>query len=217
MLSRPARARIARKEATSSIHNVMPKLPLKTPLKSEPVKRTGGCRDTHGTHTGHAGAQGHTDHTDEPHNHPNTSNTQPACQHEPRRPKPQPRQPTQQPQARSRPLPAAESEEAAPSEPDPASTRSQSASELYCTVLTPATGGAGTHGRTGMPEVPEFCSGKLNVQEVRRSRRGPPYPPRATPHHRLKVRGLRCSTADPPSTQVLSRVSLVGATHNQGS
>ena len=36
--------------------------------------------------------------------------------------------PTQQPQARSRPLPAADSEEAAPSEPDPASTRSQSAS-----------------------------------------------------------------------------------------
>ena len=83
---------------------------------------------TRDTHTGRAGAQGHTDHTDEPHNHPNTSNTQPACQHEPRRPKPQPRQPTQQPQARSRPLPAAESEEAAPSEPDPASTRSQSAS-----------------------------------------------------------------------------------------
>ena len=211
MLSRPARARIARKEATSSIHNVMPKLPLKTPLKSEPVKRTGGCRDTHGTHTGHAGAQGHTDHTDEPHNHPNSpTHTRTSAQ----RPKPRP---TQQPQARSRPLPAADSEEAAPSEPDPASTRSQSASELYCTVLTPATGGAGTHGRTGMPEVPEFCSGKLNVQEVRRSRRGPPYPPRATPHHRLKVRGLRCSTADPPSTQVLSRVSLVGATHNQGS
>ena len=36
--------------------------------------------------------------------------------------------PAQHPQARSRPLPAADSEEAAPSEPDPAFTRSQSAS-----------------------------------------------------------------------------------------
>jgi hypothetical protein len=43
-----------------------------------------------------------------------------------RRPKPRP---TQHPQARSRPLPAADSEEAAPSEPDPASTCSQSASQ----------------------------------------------------------------------------------------
>ena len=127
MLSRPARARIARKEATSSIHNVMPKLPLKTPLKSEPVKRTGGCRDTHGTHTGHAGAQGHTDHTDEPHNHPNSpTHTRTSA----RRPKPRP---TQQPQARSRPLPAADSEEAAPSvEPYRASTRSHSAPPRAC-------------------------------------------------------------------------------------
>jgi len=42
-----------------------------------------------------------------------------------RRPKPRP---TQEPQARSRPPPAADSEEAIPSELDPASTRSQSAS-----------------------------------------------------------------------------------------
>ena len=34
----------------------------------------------------------------------------------------------EQPQARSRPLPAVDSEEAAPSEPDPAASRSQSAS-----------------------------------------------------------------------------------------
>jgi hypothetical protein len=42
-----------------------------------------------------------------------------------RRPKPRP---TQQQEARSRPLPAADSEEAAPSKPDSAPTRSQSAS-----------------------------------------------------------------------------------------
>jgi hypothetical protein len=37
---------------------------------------------------------------------------------------------SRQPQVRSRPLPAADSEEAAPSEPNPASTRSQSASPV---------------------------------------------------------------------------------------
>ena len=42
-----------------------------------------------------------------------------------RRPYPRP---TQQPQPRSRMLPAADSEEAAPSEPDPAASRSESAS-----------------------------------------------------------------------------------------
>ena len=90
-------------------------------------KKTPGSRDTHGTHTGHAGAQGHTDHTDEPHNHPNSpTHTRTSAQ----RPKPRP---TQQPQARSRPLPAADSEEAAPSvEPYPASTRSHSAPPRAC-------------------------------------------------------------------------------------
>ena len=57
--------------------------------------------------------------------------SQPSTQtqrHKPAR-KPRPtQQPQEQPQARSRPLPAADSEEAAPGEPDPASTRSQSAS-----------------------------------------------------------------------------------------
>ena len=65
-------------------------------------------RGTHGTHP-----RGRTDHTDEPHNHPNpTSND--TYPHDPqsttrmttRRPKPRP---TQQPQARSQPLPAADS------------------------------------------------------------------------------------------------------------
>jgi len=59
----------------------------------------------------------------------NLTTIQTHQQHTPRtsarRPKPRP---TQQPQAQSRPLPAADSEEATPSKPDPASTRSQSAS-----------------------------------------------------------------------------------------
>ena len=76
----------------------------------------------HTGHTGHTGARGHTDHTDEPHNHPPKANDTPA-----RKPRPT-QQPQEQLQARSRPLPAADSEEAALSEPDPASTRSQSAS-----------------------------------------------------------------------------------------
>jgi len=111
---------------TDEPHNHPSKPTTHNPL---PVKRHRRSRDTHGTHTGHAGAQRHTDHTDEPHkSQPSkpTNNTQvPARRTSARRPKPWP---TQQPQARSRPLPAADSEEAAPSEPDPASTRSQSAS-----------------------------------------------------------------------------------------
>jgi hypothetical protein len=46
-----------------------------------------------------------------------------------RRPKLRPsQQPQERPQARSRPLPAVDSEEAAPNEPDPAASRSQSTS-----------------------------------------------------------------------------------------
>ena len=88
-------------------------------------KKTPGGAGTHTGHTGHTGARGHTGHTDEPHNHPPKTNDTPA-----RKPRPtqQPGQPQEQLQARSRPLPAADSEEAAPSEPDPASTRSQSSS-----------------------------------------------------------------------------------------
>jgi hypothetical protein len=52
-----------------------------------------------------------------------TNNTHPARPRDERG-----RGPTQEPQAQSRPPPAADSEEATPSEPDPASTRSQSAS-----------------------------------------------------------------------------------------
>ena len=78
-------------------------------------KKTPGGAGTHTGHTGHTGARGHTDHTDEPHNHPLKSNDTPA-----RKPRPT-QQPQEQPQARSRPLPAADSEEAAPGEPDPAS------------------------------------------------------------------------------------------------
>ncbi len=84
-------------------------------------KKTPGGAGTHTGHTGHADAQRH---TDESHNQPN-----PPTTHTPRTSarQPKPRR-TQQPQARSRPLPAADSEEATPSEPDPASARSQSAS-----------------------------------------------------------------------------------------
>ena len=85
-------------------------------------KDTGGSRDTHGTGTGHTGAHGHTDHTDEPHNHP-TPTTHP---HDLARDgRNRGRLNSRSAQARSRPLPAADSEEAAPREPDPASTCSQ--------------------------------------------------------------------------------------------
>ena len=105
----------------------------------EPVERhrgePGHTRDTRdtgkktpggaGTHTGHTGARGHTDHTDEPHNHPpKPKDTNP---HE-NRDRLNSRKNSRKPGERSRPLPAADSEEAAPGEPDPASTRSQSAS-----------------------------------------------------------------------------------------
>ena len=70
---------------------------------------------------GHTGAQGHTDHTDEPHNHPTIQKHQHTTLN------PQAR-PTQQPRFRGRPLPAVDSEEAAPGEPDPAASRSQSTS-----------------------------------------------------------------------------------------
>ena len=85
-------------------------------------KDTGGA----GTHTGHTSAHADTRITQ---TNLTTIQTQRHTRTTTRRPKPQPtQQPQEQPHARSRPLPAADSEEAAPSEPDPASTRSQSAS-----------------------------------------------------------------------------------------
>jgi hypothetical protein len=76
------------------------------------------------THTGHAGAQGHTDHTDEPHNHPNpprhnphvSATTEAAADSTAGRGQLQPfsRRAGEPP---SGPLPAADSEEAAPCEP----------------------------------------------------------------------------------------------------
>ena len=81
------------------------------------------------THTGHAGAQGHTDHTDEPHNHPNpprhnphvSATTEAAADSTAGRGQLQPfSRPAGEP--RSGPLPAADSEEAAPCEPDPAAS-----------------------------------------------------------------------------------------------
>ena len=117
--------------------------PTQQPVKS---KRHRGSRNTHGTHTGHTGAHGHTDHTDEPHNHPNPTTHPPLdTRTTTRRPKPQPtQQPHEQRQAQSRQLPAADSEEAAPSEPDPASTRSQSASPR---LLESGRRKEGAHGR----------------------------------------------------------------------
>ena len=86
-------------------------------------------RDTQVTHTGYTGAHGHTDHTGEPHNHPNPpkhphdrATTESAADSTRRAQHPH------LPQPRSRTLPAADSEEAAPSEPGPAASRSQSAS-----------------------------------------------------------------------------------------
>jgi len=93
-----------------------------------PVKRHRGSRVPVKRHRGEPG---HTRDTRNTRTHKGTQTTQTKLttiethqQHTPRtsarRPKPRP---TQQPQARGRPLPAADSEEAAPSEPDPASTR----------------------------------------------------------------------------------------------
>jgi hypothetical protein len=84
-------------------------------------KTTGGSRlclnKTHSvTHKGHthAGHTGHPDHTDEPHNQTMDSPSRPSSRHA---------QPRHDPCAN----PAANSEEAAPCEPDPAPSRSQSA------------------------------------------------------------------------------------------
>jgi hypothetical protein len=89
------------------------------------------------THTGHAGAQGHTDHTDEPHNHPNpprhnphvSATTEAAADSTAGRGQLQPfsRRAGEPP---SGPLPAADSEEAAPCEPTlpPPAPSTQSAS-----------------------------------------------------------------------------------------
>ena len=79
---------------------------------------TGHSRDTHGTHGTHGRTRAHGSHgrTSQP-----SIQTQRHTRTTTRRPKPRPtQQPQEQPQARSRPLPAADSEEAAPSEPDPA-------------------------------------------------------------------------------------------------
>ena len=109
-----------------------------------PRKKTpGGTGGGAGTHTGHTGAHGHTDHTDEPHNHPNP----PTHPHDPTwsrvatRTESAAGSAAQQPQPRSRTLPAADSEEAAPSEPDPAASRSQSASPRLLEGLEGAVGG----------------------------------------------------------------------------
>ena len=95
--------------------------------KKTPGKRhrgePGHTRETRDTRA-HARAHGSHGRTSQP-----STQTQRHTRTTTRRPKPRPtQQPQEQPQARSRPLPAADSEEAAPSEPDPASTRSQSAS-----------------------------------------------------------------------------------------
>ena len=87
-----------------------------------------------GTHTGHTSAHADTDHTDEPHNHPNPT-THPH-DHATAETAADSTAARTAAGARSRPLPAADSEEAAPSEPDPASTRSQSA---YSTVVSKQT------------------------------------------------------------------------------
>jgi len=81
----------------------------------------------------HRGEPGHTRDTRDTRKHKGTqtnlttnqTHQQQTTRTSARQPKPRP---TQQPQARSRPLPAADSEEAAPSKPDPASARSQGAS-----------------------------------------------------------------------------------------
>jgi len=88
-------------------------------------KDTGGSRDTQDTHgtRGRTKAYGPHRRTSQP-SKP-TNNTQPARQRDDRS---RGRLTIEPLQARSRPLPAADSEEATPSEPDPASNRSQSAS-----------------------------------------------------------------------------------------
>ena len=75
-------------------------------------KKTPGGAGTHTRHTEHADAQRHTDHTDEPHNHRNPPTTHTPHVTRQRDDRSRGRLKTQQPQARSRPLPAADSEEA---------------------------------------------------------------------------------------------------------
>ena len=81
-----------------------------------PVKRHRGSRDstgkktpggagTHTGHSGHTGTDGHTDHTDEPHNHPNPM-THP---HDHATAERRGRLNSRSAQAKSRPLPAADS------------------------------------------------------------------------------------------------------------
>ena len=101
--------------------------PYHVPVKPVTPGEPGHTRDTHGTR-GRTKAHGPRRRTSQP-SKP-TNNTHPARQRDDRS-----RGPTQQPQARSRPLPAADSEEATPSEPDPASTRSQSASPRACSKV----------------------------------------------------------------------------------
>ena len=107
--------------------------------------RQTGTRDTHGAH-GRARAHGshrQTSQPSQPYNPPTHSPHVSATAERPR--------PTQQPQARSRPLPAANcSEEAAPpSEPDPASTRSQSASPRLWPAPSTVEGGRRNEGARG--------------------------------------------------------------------
>ena len=90
--------------------------PQRDPVTGQ-SKDTGGA----GTHTGHTSAHADTQIT-ETNKQPNPATTHPhdqTRQPKPETGKPRPTQQQQeQPQARSRPLPAADSEEAAPSEPD---------------------------------------------------------------------------------------------------
>ena len=89
-----------------------------------------------GTHTGHTrDTQAHKGTRITPTNLTTIQTHQHTTRTSARRPKPRP---TQQPQARSRPLPAVDSEEAAPSEPDPASTRSTTGT-VYSAKSSPLT------------------------------------------------------------------------------
>ena len=113
-----------RKFSTSQVREAG--LVIGIPVKRHRGREPGPSTDLAGTHTGHTGAHEHTEDTDEPHNHPcppthphDRATTDSAAGSTALSPQPQPR---------SRTLPAADSEEAAPSEPDPAASRSESAS-----------------------------------------------------------------------------------------
>jgi hypothetical protein len=147
-------------------------------LYTVPVKRhrgePGHTRDTRDTRT-HKGTQ--TNLTT------NQTHQQQTPRTSARRPKPRP---TQQPQARSQPLPAADSEEAAPSKPDPASARSQSASprllkggrrnEGACGRRVTAGGAAGTPDKLEAREAEAGMRngrGEADLGAQRRDHEGP--------------------------------------------